>query len=309
MPLYLPCYNEEVVLPSTFSAISELLRQLKKARRIAEESFALYVDDGSKDDTWRLIETAHADDPSSRGLKLAANAGHQNALMAGMLHVREQVDCCITVDADLQDDITVIPQMLAHFAAGAVIVYGVRNDRISDTAFKKLTAHCFYKLMGWLGVNTVPHHADFRLLGRAALDALTEFGEGSLFLRGIFPSMGFKTARVTYARLARSAGETKYPLPRMLSLAFRGISMFSPAPLRLAGLLSLGTLLLTLLESIRALVGYFSGETITGWTSLMIVMLFLGSVQLFCLGIIGEYMANIFTEVKRRPRYIVEKEL
>ncbi|MDR0238966.1 MAG: glycosyltransferase family 2 protein [Deltaproteobacteria bacterium] len=310
LALILPCYNEQEILPRTLNAVAALLEALKVEGRISSDSFALYVDDGSRDATWELISAAHASSPQScRGLKFAGNAGHQNALYAGLLQVRDMADCAISLDADLQDDLAAIRPMLTHFAAGCELVYGVRNDRSSDTAFKRGTAHAFYRGMEMLGVKLIPDHADFRLTSRPVLEALASYSEYHLFLRGIFPSMGFRSASVGYARLARQAGESKYPLRRMLAFALSGITSFSPVPLRLAGILSAGALLLALLESLRALYTYFTGGTVPGWTSLIIALLLLGSVQLFCLAVMGEYMARMFTEVKRRPRYLIEKIL
>ena len=307
LALVLPCYNEAETLPRTLGAVAALLEELKSEGRVSSDSFALYVDDGSRDATWALVSAAHAASPQScRGLKFAGNAGHQNALYAGLLQARDMADCAISLDADLQDDLAAIRPMLAHFAAGCEIVYGVRNDRSSDASFKRATARAFYRLMELLGVRLIPDHADFRLTGRPVLEALASYSEHNLFLRGIFPGMGFRSAAVGYARLARQAGESKYPLRRMLSFALSGITSFSPVPLRLAGLLSAGTLLLALLESLRALYTHFTGGTVVGWTSLMIALLLLGSVQLFCLAVMGEYMARMFTEMKRRPRYLIE---
>ncbi len=306
----LPCYNEEETLPRTIRVVGALLEELKAEGRISPDSFALYVDDGSRDATWEIVAAAHAADPRAcRGLKFAANAGHQNALYAGLLQVRGMADCAVSLDADLQDDVAAVRPMLEHYAAGCEIVYGVRNDRSSDSSFKRNTAHAFYRGMAWLGVKLVPDHADFRLTGRPVLEALAEYPEHNLFLRGIFPSMGFRGANVGYKRLAREAGVSKYPLRRMLAFALSGITSFSPLPLRLAGLLSAGTLLLALFESLRALIMHFAGDTVPGWTSLMIALLFLGSVQLFCLAVMGEYLARMFTELKRRPRYLIEKIL
>ena len=310
LALVLPCYNEQAILPRTLDVVAALLEELKSEGRISSDSFALYVDDGSRDATWELISAAHAGNPQScRGIKFAGNAGHQNALYAGLLQVRDMADCAISLDADLQDDTSAIRPMLAYFAEGCEIVYGARNDRSSDTVFKRNTANVFYKGMEMLGVRLIPDHADFRLTSRSVLEALASYSEHNLFLRGIFPNMGFRSAVVGYVRLARQAGESKYPLRRMLSFALSGLTSFSPMPLRLAGILSLGTLLLALLESMRALYTYFAGGTVPGWTSLMIALLLLGSVQLFCLAVMGEYMARMFTEVKRRPRYLIEKIL
>jgi glycosyltransferase involved in cell wall biosynthesis len=310
LALVLPCYNEEEALPRTLNAIAALLEDLKTEGRISSDSFALYVDDGSRDATWERISAAHADSPQScRGIKFAGNAGHQNALYAGLLQVCAMADCAISLDADLQDDLSAIRPMLAHYAEGCDIVYGVRNDRRSDTSFKRNTAHAFYRGMEVLGVKLIPDHADFRLTSRPVLEALASYSEHNLFLRGIFPSMGFRSATVGYARLARQAGESKYPLRRMLSFALSGITSFGPLPLRFAGVLSAAALLLALFEGLRALLTHLTGGTVPGWTSLMIALLLLGSVQLFCLAVMGEYMARMFTELKRRPRYLIEKIL
>ena len=310
LALVLPCYNEAEALPRTLEAVSALLAELKAEGRVGADSFALYVDDGSRDATWELVAAAHAADPRAcRGLKFAANAGHQNALYAGLLHVRVSADCAVSLDADLQDDLAALRPMLDRFAEGCEIVYGVRNDRSSDSPFKRRSAHFFYTGMAALGVKLIPEHADFRLTGRAALEALAEYPEHHLFLRGIFPGMGFRSAVVNYARQARRAGESKYPLPRMLAFALSGLTSFSPLPLRLAGILSAVTLILALIESVHALIVRFEGGTVPGWTSLMIALLLLGAVQLFCLAVMGEYMALMFTELKRRPRYLIEKIL
>jgi len=310
LALVVPCYNEQESLPRTLNALAALLKDLQSEGRISSDSFALYVDDGSRDATWELVSAAHADSPQScRGIKFAGNAGHQNALYAGLLQVRDIADCAISLDADLQDDLSAVRPMLAHFAEGCEIVYGVRNDRSSDTFFKRNTAHAYYRGMQLLGVRLLQDHADFRLISRPVMEALASYSEYHLFLRGIFPGMGFRSATVGYARRARQAGETKYPLRRMLSFALAGITSLSPAPLRLAGILSAVTLLLAVFEILCALYAYFTGGAVLGWTSLMIALLLLGSVQLFCLAVMGEYMARMFTEMKRRPRYLIEKIL
>ncbi|MBQ3060661.1 MAG: glycosyltransferase family 2 protein [Desulfovibrio sp.] len=310
LALVVPCYNEEETLPHTLDVLNELLCGLKVQGRISQESFALYVDDGSSDRTWQLLEERHQTDPCCRGISFAANAGHQNAVWAGMETARDWgVDCIISLDADLQDDIAAIPHMLEHYAGGCDIVYGVRNDRSSDTSFKRGTARFFYRFMGWLNVRLIPDHADYRLVARPVLDALPAYGEQALFLRGLFPTMGFKSARVYYRRLSRQAGVSKYPLLKMLSFAWKGITSCSAAPLRLAGIMSLVCMLAALAYTLVSLCKYMMGETIQGWTSMIIVVLLLGSVQLFCLAVMGEYLAKIFTEVRRRPRYIVEKSL
>lgn len=308
--LVVPCYNEEETLPRTLEALSALLARCKAKGLIRPESYALYVDDGSRDNTWQLLENRHLTDPFCRGISFAANAGHQNAVWAGMDTAREWgADCIISLDADLQDDIAAVPEMLARYAEGCDIVYGVRNDRSTDTAFKRGTARFFYRLMGWLNVKLIPDHADYRLVARPVLEALRGIEEQTLFLRGLFPTLGFKSSKVYYARLSRQAGVSKYPLLKMLSFAWRGITSCSAAPLRLAGFMSLACMLAALAYSLVSLVKYMLGETIQGWASMIIVVLLLGSVQLFCLALMGEYLAKIFTEVRRRPRYIVEKTL
>ena len=309
LALVIPCYNEEAGLVHTMATMGDFLALLKQEGQIDNTSFCFYVDDGSQDSTWKLIEVHHGLDPHNRGLKLAGNVGHQNALLAGMLEIRDEVDCLISMDADLQDDINVIPDMLKQYGAGCDIVYGVRDNRDSDTSFKRSTAGFFYKLMERIGVSIVPQHADYRLVSQAAVNALAQYGESNLFLRGIFPSMGFCNASVTYARKERQFGDTKYPLKKMLSFAWQGITSFSAMPLRLAGAFSLGILALAVLECLFVFLAWARGETVSGWTSLMIAMLFLGSVQLFCITLIGEYLAKIYVEVKRRPRYIAEKKL
>ncbi len=305
-----PCYNEEETLPHTLEALSSLLEELKREGRIAGGSFALYVDDGSRDRTWELLEARHATDPFCRGVSFAANAGHQNAVWAGMVTAREMgVDCIISLDADLQDDIGAVPEMLARYGEGCDIVYGVRSDRSSDSSFKRGTAHLFYDFMHWLKVPLIPDHADYRLVARPVLAVLDEIGEQTLFLRGLFPSLGFRSAQVFYRRRERMAGESKYPLFKMISFACRGITSCSAAPLRLAGVMSLLCMLVALGYGFVSLYKYAVGETVPGWTSMMIVMLLIGSVQLFCLAVIGEYLAKVFTEVRHRPRYVIEKQL
>ena len=309
LAIILPCYNEEAVLHSTMETIDRLLSDMAEQGRVSSESFALYVDDGSMDATWMIISAAHDANPRIRGLKFAGNAGHQNALLAGMTSVIGDVACAVTIDADLQDDIAVIPEMVEKFMAGSHVVYGVRGDRSTDTWFKRTTAKLFYSGMDLLGAPIIPGHADFRLVSSFAMDALNKYPESNLFLRSIFPAMKLRSAMVQYSRKARTAGETKYPFWKMVAFAIRGITVGSPVPLRFAALLSLLTFFLAVLQSIPALAAYFSGNTVPGWTSLTLLILYLSAVQLFCMAVLGEYLAKIFTEVKRRPRYTVEKEL
>lgn len=309
LAIILPCYNEEAVLPTTIPAIEGLLAEMKGRGEIAPESFALYVDDGSIDGTWNRIEERHRENPLCRGLKFAGNAGHQNALLAGMNAVAEAADCAVTLDADLQDDISVIPEMVRQFRNGSHVVYGVREDRSTDTWFKRASAGWFYSVMRFLGAEIVPGHADFRLVSRFALEALREYPENNLFLRSLFPSMKLRSSTVYYARKSRLAGETKYPFWKMVAFAVKGIAVSSPVPLRVAALLGLAAFAFALLQTVAVLHSYCSGEVVPGWTSLSLLILYFGAVQLLCLAILGEYLAKVFTEVKRRPRYRVEKEL
>lgn len=310
LALVVPCYNEEATLPRTLDALAHLLDALAQSDRIRPDSYALYVDDGSQDGTWRLLESRHATDPRCRGISFAGNAGHQNAVWAGMVTARDWgADCIISLDADLQDDISVIPKMLAQYAEGNDIVYGVRNDRSTDTPFKRGTARLFYSLMGMLHTPLIPDHADFRLVARPVLDVLDTLPERELFLRGLFPSLGFRNAQVRYKRQARQGGNTKYPFWKMVSFAWKGITSCGATPLRLAGVMSLACMVAALLCMAASLFTYLQGATVQGWTSLIIVVLLLSSVQLLCLALMGEYLAKIFTEVRHRPRYVIRKTL
>lgn len=306
----IPCYNEEEILPITQDAISALLAKCVEKGLARADSFACYIDDGSHDRTWEIIEARHKADKACRGIKFAGNAGHQNAVWAGMTMARRWgADCIISLDADLQDDISVVPEMLQLYMEGTDIVYGVRGSRSTDTAFKRDTAHLFYKLMSKLNVSMIPDHADYRLVSRPVLKALRGIKEQSLFLRGLFPVIGFKTGKVYYNRLTRQAGTSKYPLSRMISFAWLGITSCSTAPLRLAGVFSFACMIFALAACAFSLYKYFTGEVVPGWTSLIIIILFLGAAQLFCLAIMGEYIAKIFTETRHRPRYIIEKSI
>lgn len=306
LALILPCYNEESVLPPTLETIESLLSELKSKGKITLQSFALYVDDGSQDTTWSLIEGFAGTSSCCAGLKLAGNVGHQNALLAGMLEIPSYVDCLVTLDADLQDDISVIEEMLQAFSEGKDIVYGVREDRSSDSTFKRATAGLYYRFMLALGVNLIPQHADFRLIGRNVLAALKNYPEKNIFLRGIFPSMGFQSTKVFYARQARKLGVTKYPLSKMFSFAWQGITSFSSQPLRWVSIAAISVMFLSLVYGIFTLYVHFKGITVPGWTTLAAGMFFLGAVQLLSIAVLGEYIAKIYIEVKNRPRYIKE---
>jgi len=309
MKLYIvvPCYNEEAVLPISSAAFKDKLSGMIDAGTVDADSKIVFVDDGSKDKTWEMIEQLHENDEIFRGIKLSRNRGHQNALLAGLMTVKDECDAVITIDADLQDDIEVFDQMVEKCASGADIVYGVRSSRESDTFFKRTTAQGFYKFMSMMGAETVYNHADFRLMSRRAIEGLAEFSEVNLFLRGIVPMVGYPTAVVEYSRSPRAAGESKYPLKKMISFATEGITSLSIKPLRLISVI--GTLIfsVSILILIYCLIRHFTGHTITGWTSLSISIWAIGGIQLLSVGILGEYIGKVYLETKARPRYIVEK--
>lgn len=301
-----PCYNERLVLEGTIESLSRLLEDLKSKGIISPLSFAFYVDDGSTDDTWDIIQRCHEYDVCCRGLKLAGNVGHQYALLAGMMELPAEVDCVISIDADLQDDLDAIPKMLEEFEKGYDIVYGVRTERPKDSLSRRVTADLYYRFVRMMGVNIVYQHADYRLLNRPVIEALSAYSEVNLFLRGIFPGMGFTSTQVTYVRKPRQHGESNYTWFKMIALAWEGITSFSTFPLRISLWVSLMAILLGLIIGIHAMMGWMRGENVSGWTSLIITILLLGGMQLFCLGIIGEYHAKTYMETKRRPRYIVK---
>lgn len=297
--IVLPCYNEEAVLTDSIAKLTTMLDQ-----EMAQETVRLLcVDDGSRDQTWSLIQTLSQSNPRVLGLRLAHNVGHQQALWAGLEAALPHAEAVISIDADLQDDIRVIPRMMADYRAGADIVYGVRQERKTDTFFKRTTAQGFYKMMQWMGCESVYNHADFRLLSKRALGALLSYPERNLFLRGMVTQLGFKTSVQYYDRSERLAGETKYPLSKMLSLALDGITSFSVRPIRLINLLGLLFILISLVVSAKALVDFLQGRTMPGWTSLLISMWLIGGTLMLAVGVIGEYIGKIYTEVKRRPRY------
>lgn len=307
LAIVIPCYNEQEVLPTTFERINSLLDDLMTERKISFDSFALYVDDGSSDRTWEIIEERHLRDNYTKGLKLAANSGHQNALLAGLEAVSDIADITVTIDADLQDDERVISKMIDAFADGCDIVYGVRSSRKTDSFFKRTTAQGFYRLMSGMGVKTVYNHADFRLMSARAVKQLLKYDERNMFLRGVVPLIGYKTAAVEYARGKREAGESKYPLKKMISFAFEGITSFSVKPINLILWLGFAIIILSIAAMIYALIPHFLGQSTGGWTSLMISIWFLGGVQLVSIGLIGKYIGKIYIESKHRPRYNVEK--
>ena len=303
-----PCYNEEAVLPETARRLVTLLDRLAGERQIAPASQVVFVDDGSTDRTWAQIEELALGNSRIGGVKLSRNRGHQNALLAGLFTV--EGDVLISIDADLQDDINVIPLMLAQHRRGIDIVYGVRMDRSSDGFLKRRTALAFYTLMRLLGAESVHNHADFRLMSRRAIEALMQFREVNLFLRGLVPLVGFKSSIVEYQRAQRYAGDSKYPLRKMIYLALDAITSFSVMPLRLitiTGFIAVG--LSTLIMGWSLWARFFTDRAIPGWTSTILPIYFLGGLQIFCTGIIGEYMAKLYQEAKARPRYIIEKLL
>jgi glycosyltransferase involved in cell wall biosynthesis len=306
LTLVVPCFNEEEVLPETACQLSALLARLCRDGLVSWDSRVLFVDDGSTDGTWALIESLSQRDPALSGIKLSRNRGHQNALLAGLFTA--EGDVIVSIDADLQDDIEVIGDMVRQHHLGAEVVYGVREHRNADSAFKRLTAVGFYRLMKLLGADSISNHADFRLMSRRAVEALKQFGEVNLFLRGIVPLIGFRSAIVRYDRLERRAGVTKYPLRRMLGLALDAITSFSVVPLRIITFIGFVVFLLSAAMGGWALWAHlFSDQTLPGWTSTILPIYFLGGVQILCIGILGEYMGKLYQEAKARPRYIIEK--
>lgn len=309
LAIVVPCYNEEVVLHETTIRLSALLDRLVDSSKVSDSSFILFVNDGSRDRTWDLIASLFLENKYVKGLNLAGNVGHQNALMAGLLTAKEYADAIISIDADLQDDVNVIEEMVDRYKEGFDIVYGVRNSRDADTFFKKNTALAFYKLMSWLGVKSVYNHADYRLMSRRAVEQLGNYKERNLFLRGIVPLIGYETTSVFYRRSERFAGESKYPLSKMFNFAIDGITSFSVRPLRLIASLGFLFLFCSLIAVIYTLHALIAGETVAGWASLMLSVWFLGSLILIAIGIAGEYIGKIYLEVKERPRYNIEQFL
>lgn len=304
--LVVPCYNEEAVLEETTSRLTALCRRLR-AEGAVDEAGIVYVDDGSRDRTWSLIEQFSADFPEVGGLKLAHNVGHQQALWAGLAYAAHRADAAVSIDADLQDDVEAIAEMVARWNEGADIVFGVRRERKTDTRFKRTTALAFYSLMRRMNGNIVYNHADFRLMSRRALEALMDFPERNLFLRGMVASLGFPTEKVYYDRQERFAGESKYPLRKMLAFALDGITSFSVRPLQYISLLGLAFMAISLCAIVYGIVVWFEGRTIAGWTSLLVSLWFIGGAVLLACGIIGEYVGKIYIEVKHRPRYFIEQ--
>ncbi|MFC6181544.1 glycosyltransferase family 2 protein [Lactiplantibacillus daowaiensis] len=308
LTVIVPCYNEAAVLPKSAAVLGEIVERLIKDHQISSQSKLLFVDDGSSDQTWRLIQDLETQNPIYSGLKFSRNFGHQNALMAGMQVAGPVSDAIVTIDADLQDDPELIPKMVVRFKSGSDIVLGVRNDRSSDSTFKRWTAETFYRLMRKIGVQLVPDHADYRLLSQRAVAALMRYQETNLFLRGIIPQLGLPTSKLYYQRQPRFAGESKYPFKKMLAFAMDGITSFSIAPIKAIMSLGVVVIAISLGMLIYAGIRFFTGNVINGWTSLMMSLWFLGGIQLIGISIIGEYIGKIFAEVKHRPRYIIETD-
>jgi glycosyltransferase involved in cell wall biosynthesis len=306
--IVVPCYNEEEVLPETAKRLLELLERLSTAGLVSSDSATYFVDDGSKDRTWQLIEEMSNANARVHGIKLSRNRGHQNALMAGLFGAKG--DVLVSIDADLQDDINVIEDMIRKHLEGYEIVYGVRKSRAMDSIFKKSTAEIYYKLLARMGVDIVYNHADYRLMGRRALDALEGYSEVNLFLRGVIPLLGFRTTTTYYDRSERFAGESKYPLKKMLALAMDGITSFSVVPLRMISMLGFMVSLFSIVMVAWVVYGkLFMNSAIPGWASSVIPIYFLGGIQLLSIGVLGEYVAKIYLETKRRPRYLIEKSI
>lgn len=309
LSIVIPCYNEQEVLTETTKRVTELLDRLKASGKVSD-AMICYVDDGSKDNTWSMIEKYHRQNTYVHGIKLSKNSGHQNAVWAGLEYVAEQCDAAVSIDADLQDDVAVIEDMVDKYNnESCEVVFGARQDRKTDTIFKRTSALLFYKLMLAMGVDMVYNHADFRLMSKRAIMALMQYPERNIFLRGMVPMIGFKHDVVYYNRAERFAGQSKYPLRKMMNFAIDGITSFSIRPLRL--ITSIGFLMMVIAIGFGcwALTMHLTGHTIQGWTSMLLSIWFIGGVQLLCIGVLGEYIGKIYTEVKRRPRYFIEKNI
>lgn len=307
--IVLPCYNEEAVLPETARRLLEKMSQLIQNHQVDGKSKIMFVNDGSKDQTWSIIKELHQNNPMITGICLSRNRGHQNALLAGLLTAKQRADVVISMDADLQDDIAVIDQMLQKHQDGAEIVYGVRSSRKKDSWFKRFTAEGFYNFMKLMGVDVVFNHADYRLTSRKVLNELEKYQEVNLFLRGIFPLIGFKTEIVYYERNERFAGKSKYPLTKMLSFAWDGISSFSVKPLRMIAVMGFIITFISALVLLYSLIVNWMGNTVQGWTFIVCSIWLIGGLQILFLGIIGEYIGKIYSETKARPRYSIAEDL
>lgn len=307
--LVIPCYNEEEVLPETTRQLTKKMNDLMRRGLIAQESRIVYVNDGSKDNTWALIERYHKENPLVNGVDLSRNRGHQNALLAGLMTVKDEADVVISLDADLQDDVDAIDRFLEKYYEGCEVVYGVRSARKTDSRFKRHSAQAFYKLMKFFGVDIVYNHADYRLMSRRVLGELAQYGEVNLFLRGLVPLVGFPSGVVEYERRERFAGTSKYPLKKMLSFALDGVTSFSIKPIRFITGLGLLIFAVSILMLLYFLIVHWTGHTVAGWTSIMVSVWAIGGLQLLAIGVIGEYIGKTYLETKRRPRYIVKRYL
>ena len=305
--IVIPCYNEEAVLPITAPLFRDKLLALSAQGKVSPDSRVLFVNDGSRDNTWNLIRQLAQEDEHYAGICLSRNRGHQNALLAGLMEAKDKCDITISIDCDGQDDLNAMDAMVDEYLSGAEIVYGVRSKRDTDTFFKRFTAESFYKLMRWMGADTVYNHADYRLVSCRVLNEFANFKEVNIFLRGMFPLVGFKSTCVYYARHERIAGESHYPLKKMLALAFDGITSLSIKPIRIITGLGVCISLVAFALIVYALVSYFSGNVVSGWASSLIVTCFLGGIQLISLGVIGEYVGKIYMETKARPRFIISE--
>ena len=304
-----PCYNEEEVLPDSAEKLRVKLRTMIDRGVITADSRIVFIDDGSRDRTWELITQLHDSDSIYSGIKLSRNRGHQNALMCGLMTLKDEADAVISIDADLQDDIEVFDEMVTKYEQGCDVVYGVRSKRATDTFFKRFTAEGYYKLLDRMGAKVIFNHADFRLMSRRALEAFAEFKETNLFLRGMVPMVGYKSDIVAYERSERLAGESKYPLKKMLALAWEGITSLSTKPIKLITRLGLFIFLVSLVMLVYSVIRFFMGETESGWASLAVSIWAIGGLQMMAIGIIGEYIGKIYLETKHRPRFIVEEYL
>ena len=307
--LVIPCYNEQEVLDTTCERLTEKLRSMIDSGLVSADSRMLFVNDGSKDQTWEIICRLHASNPLVQGIKLSRNKGHQNALLAGLMTAKGHCDMAISLDADLQDDINVIDRFVEQYYAGCDVVYGVRSSRKKDSFFKRATAQGFYKIMKLLGVDIVYNHADYRLMSKRALQGLEEFKEVNLFLRGIVPLIGYPSGTVEYERSERFAGESKYPLKKMLAFAFDGITSFSIKPIRFISVLGALIFAVSIVMLVYFLIVFFLGKTVAGWTSIMVSVWAIGGLQLLAIGIVGEYIGKIYMEAKHRPKFIIEDYL
>ncbi len=307
--LAIPCYNEEEVLRDSAEKLLNKYNTMMSEHKISYDSKIVFIDDGSKDKTWQIIEELHAENPVFQGIKLSCNRGHQNALLCGLMTLKDKADAVISIDADLQDDINTFDEMIAKYEEGCDVVYGVRSKRDTDTFFKRFTAEAFYKILNSMGAKVIFNHADFRLMSKRALEAFSLYKETNIFLRGMVPLIGYKSDIVTYERSERLAGESKYPLKKMLALAWEGVTSLSIQPIRIITGTGLVIFIISLIMIIYSIITYFIGWTVSGWTSTLCSIWALGGLQLFAIGIIGEYIGKIYLETKRRPRYIVEKFL